>query len=430
MVVLRFLGAAKEVGRSAILVETSGRRILLDAGVKLGEKTEFPDVERAGEIDGIVLTHAHLDHAGYIPYLVRRGFKGWILATHPTRDLCQVLWADYLRIARERGEEPYTQADMRAALKRFKLVEYGERVKVGDVYITFIDAGHILGSAQALLEVEGLRILYSGDINTRPSRLHKGAQPEKADVLIVESTYGGKDDRLPSFRRAGRELVRNVTEGLRRGGHVLIPVFAIGRAQEVLLTLESYMRSKQMPRVPIVIDGMVSKANRIYRRNVLFLREEIWKRILITEQDPFKSPFYRVPRTKSRRDVLREQAIIVAPSGMLTGGPSVHYLRALAGDERNMIVLVGYQAEGTPGRALADGERTIRVGEETIDVKADVRIVHMSAHADRPGLVSYIRGSGADRVFIVHGEPEKAKDLGEAVNGIVPEMGEAYDIRP
>lgn len=428
MVKLHFLGATREVGRSAILLETGGRKILLDAGIKLGAEREDPLIERPEEIDGIVLTHAHLDHAGYVPFLVREGFRGWILSTQPTRDLCQVLWADFLRIAKEAGEVPYTHEDMRAALKRFRTVEYGERVRAGDVYITLRDAGHILGSAQVIVEA-GRRIAYSGDINMRPTRLHKGADAVSADVLIMESTYGGKEDIIPSYRQLARDLVKIVVQTLNRGGTVLIPAFAIGRAQEVLLTLEAYMRSKQIPRTPIVIDGMVSKANRTYRKNVLYLREEIWKHILLTGQDPFNSPFYTVPRTKDRRDVLGGQAIIVAPSGMLTGGPSVYYLERLGGDPKNAVVLVGHQAEGTPGRQLLEGKRNIRIGNREISVEASVHLVHMSAHADRRDLVAYARKVGAGKIFLVHGEEKKALDLAEKLDAEVPELGDVYDIR-
>jgi len=426
---LTFLGGAREVGKSAILLETRETKVLLDAGVKVGKEVETPNIENARNVDMIILTHAHLDHAGYVPYLVKAGFRGTILSTQPTRDLCQVLWADFLRIAKERGEQPYRLEDMRAALKLFKTVEYGERIHIHNMTISFLDAGHILGSAQVLIEYGGHKLLYSGDINTRPSRLHKGAKSASADVLIVESTYGAKEDVLPSYRRAGKTLVSYVNKTLAEGGSVLIPVFAIGRAQEVLLTLEAYMRSKQIRRVPIFIDGMVSKANRIYRRNVLYLREEIWKHILITEQDPFKSPFFAVPRTKSRKDVVEKQAIVVAPSGMLTGGPSVRYLELMAGDERNAVIIVGYQAEGTPGRALLEGTNMVEIGKKKIKVLAKVFEVKMSAHADRKGLVEYIRGSHAKRVFVVHGEERKALELAEYVGGIAPKAGETYDIR-
>lgn len=428
MVRVHFLGGAREVGRSAILLETSERKILLDAGIKLGEEPEMPLIERPKDIDIIVLTHAHLDHAGYVPFLVKNGFRGHILATPPTRDLCQVLWADFLRIAKERGEKPFTESDMRAALKRFKTVEYGERTKVGDVYITLVDAGHILGSAQVMIE-EGDCILYSGDINIRPTRLHKGAEVVPANVLIMESTYGGKEDLIPSYKKLARELVKIVVRTLNRGGSVLIPVFAIGRAQEVLLTLEAYMRSGQIPRTPIVIDGMVSKANRIYRKNVLYLREEIWKHILITEQDPFKSPFYTVPRTKDRRDVLNKQAIIVAPSGMLTGGPSVYYLEKLAGDPKNAVILVGYQAKNTPGRQLLEGKKDIHIAGKEIRVEASVHLVHMSAHADRRDLITYAKRVGAKHIYLVHGEEEKAIDLADALDASVPALGDTYDLR-
>jgi len=439
IVEIRFLGATGEVGRSAFLITAGKTKILLDAGVKLGKKTEFPEIDEktARSIDYIVLSHAHLDHSGYVPFLFEMGFKGKIIATKPTRDLTQVLWADYRRIARERGDQIFPEKAMGDALKRFELVEYGERKRIGnDLYITLHDAGHILGSAQILIEHGKERILYSGDINPRPSRLHRGAVLGiGAKTLIVESTYGSKNDRLPSYRAAGRELAERINETIEAGGRVLIPVFAVGRAQEILLTIEAYMRTGVIPEVPLFIDGMIAKANRIYRANVLHLREEIWKGILLADIDPFRSPLYRVPRTKNRRDVLAEKpAIIVSTSGMLTGGPSVMYLRHIAPEPESTVILVGYQAEGTLGRELVDGAREVEISGEKIPVNCAVYTAQFSAHGDYNDLIRYVRAVNPERVFVVHGEESKSEEFaGELqrrkMDAIVPERGKSYDIR-
>ncbi len=420
-------------------MDTEGAKILLDAGVKLGKKTEFPEIdeELAKSIDYIVLSHAHLDHSGYIPFLVEMGFRGGIIATKPTRDLTQVLWADYRRIAKERGDIAFSEKSMGEALKRFELVEYGEKKQLGkNLYITLHDAGHILGSAQALVTAGEQRILYSGDINPRPSRLHRGAvMGIGADTLIVESTYGSKNDQLPSYRTAGRELAERINETIETGGRVLIPVFAVGRAQEVLLTIEAYMRTGIIPEVPLFIDGMIAKANRIYRANVLYLREEIWKGILLADIDPFRSPYYRVPRTKNRRDVLAEKpAIIVSTSGMLTGGPSVMYLKHIAPEPESTVVLVGYQAEGTLGRELADGAKEIELGSERIPVKCAVYTAQFSAHGDYNDLMRYVRAVNPKKVFVVHGDESKSLEFaGElkkrGIESVAPERGETYDLR-
>lgn len=436
---IRFLGAAKEVGRSAILLEHENGRILLDAGVKLGRTTEFPEIdeEMVRKIDFVVLTHAHLDHSGFLPFLVEMGFKGQVIATKPTRDLSQVLWADYRRIGKERGDRTFDAKVMNEALKRFEFLEYGERRKMGNnLYITLHDAGHILGSAQVLVEAGKKRILYSGDINPRPSRLHRGAVLGLgADVMIVESTYGSKKDRLPSYRTAGRELAERINETIEAGGRVLIPVFAVGRAQEVLLTIEAYMRTGVIPEVPLFIDGMIAKANRIYRANVLHLREEIWKGILLADIDPFRSPFYRVPRTKDRKDVLKEKpAIIVTTSGMLTGGPAIRYLKHIAREPESTVILVGYQAEGTLGRELQDGAETITIDGEEIPVKCAVYTAKFSAHGDYNDLMNYVRSSDPEQVFVVHGDPDKAMEFAgelekKGYGAIVPERGDRYDLR-
>ena len=439
IVEITFLGAAREVGRSAFLLKAGKTRILLDAGVKLGKKTEFPEIDdkTAGSVDYIILSHAHLDHSGYIPFLVEKGFKGKIIATKPTRDLTQVLWADYRRIALEREDVIFSEKAMGEALKRFELVEYGERKKIGkDLYITLHDAGHILGSAQVLIEHGKERILYSGDINPRPSRLHRGAvMGIEANTLIVESTYGSKNDHLPSYRTAGRELAERINETIEAGGRVLIPVFAVGRAQEVLLTIEAYMRTGVIPVVPLFIDGMIAKANRIYRANVLHLREEIWKGILLADIDPFRSSLYRVPRTKNRRDVLAEKpAIIVSTSGMLTGGPSVMYLKHVAPEPESTVILVGYQAEGTLGRELVEGTREVEINGEKIPVNCAAYTAQFSAHGDYNDLMRYVRAVNPERVFVVHGEESKSKEFADElkkrkIDAIAPTRGEAYDIR-
>ncbi len=428
---LRILGAAKEVGRSALLVEAAGKRILMDVGVGVGSEYKYPLItgELARSIDAVVVTHAHIDHSAYLPRLFELGFKGNVYITKPTRDLFQVLVADYRRIASERGAWVPSNESVTEALKHMVFLDYKDRVDVGNVRITFRDAGHILGSAQIILEAEGKRLVYSGDINPRQSRLHSGADLEEinADILITESTYGHPEDRLPSYKTAGKQLAESVRGAIESGGFAIIPSFAIGRAQEVILTLDAYMRSGAIPDVPIVVDGMIKKALRIYRANVLHLREEIWKGILLNDYDPFRSERIVVPQKRDRSDVLEMRpAVIVSTAGMLTGGPALRYLEMLAYDERSKIILTGYQAPGTPGRRLLEGARVLRIGEKSYDIRCGVNFVHMSAHADYNDLIRYADAVRPERAITVHGEPDRAEALATALGkrGISAEAGE------
>jgi len=428
---LRILGAAKEVGRSALLLEAEGKRILLDAGVGVGAEYKYPLVtpEIVNSLDAVVITHAHIDHSAYLPRLFEMGFSGNVYITKPTRDLFQVLVADYRRIAAERNAwTPSTEA-VTEALRHMAFLDYGESARIGDVRITFKDAGHILGSAQVIVEAEEKRLIYSGDINPRPSRLHSGADLEgiDADILITESTYGHPEDRLPSYKTAGKQLADSVRATIESGGFAVIPSFAIGRAQEVILTLDAYMRSGAIPDVPIVVDGMIKKALRIYRANVLHLREEIWKGILLNDYDPFRSERIVVPRRLDRSDILElRPTVIVSTSGMLTGGPVLRYLEMLAYDERSKIILTGYQAPGTPGRRLLEGARVIRIGEKSYDIRIGVEFVHMSAHADYNDLIRYADAVKPERAITVHGEPDRVDALAKALEkrGISAEAGE------
>ncbi len=380
------------------------------------------------KLDQVVLSHAHLDHSGYLPYLYRQGCKAPLITTKPTRDLIQILLADYIRLGE--GATPYEDKDVLHTLRKAKITEYS-RPSEG---IELHNAGHILGSAMARVESGGHKILYTGDINDRDTRLLQGTRHGvEADTLIIESTYGDPEDRIPSIRDASNELVRTITETFSRGGKVLIPTFAIGRGQELLFLLENYMRSGLLEEAPIYLDGMVNKVLRLYRHNALFLRREIQHRILSSDDDPFKSEHYRIPIKKDKSDVFAEEkAIILATSGMLNGGPVLQYLSRMAGDERNALVFTGYQAKGTRGRELLEGAKELQLNEEMLQINMRVCQAKFSGHADYNGLLSFAKSvRGVRDIIVVHGEKQKSDALAAALRHVhkkakvhVPELGE------
>lgn len=409
---ISFLGAAREVGRSAILVRGK-QNVLLDCGIKIsGKEEEYPLLEEDDirKLDRVVISHAHLDHSGYAPALYGKGFKGKMIMTKPTRDLIQLLLSDYLRI--EKATHAYGDRELGSLLKNVEVMEY-EEPKHG---ITLFDSGHILGSAMTLVEDSGHRILYTADLNTRETRLLEGAKTGiEADTLIIESTYGSVADQHLSSKEIYASLAKEVKETLESNGKVIIPSFAIGRGQEILFTLENYLKSKVLPDAPVFLDGMVKKALRIYRHNAIYLKREVQRRILTSDDDPFKSTYYKAVSRKDKSDVLEEQrAVIVTTSGMLNGGPVLFYLKALGGDPNNKLILVGYQSEGTRGRKLLDGERELEIDGEKIEIKMKVTQAKFSAHSDHKELVEFIKTiKGLKRVFVQHGEEAKCVEFAE-----------------
>lgn len=439
---LAFLGGGREVGRSCILAE-GRKRVLLDCGVKIGERQEFPLVDErlARRLDAVVLSHAHLDHSGYLPALYSMNFKGKVSLTKPTRDLSQLLVSDYLSIAEDSGDGvPYSQNNVDAFLKNTEILEFGQ--PSANAPLRLRPAGHILGAAMVELQ-DKKRLLYTGDVSLRASRLLDPADLSgvDAEILVIESTYGGRNDLHPAAKDTATAFIASIQKTLDGGGKVLIPSFAIGRGQEVLFLLESYMRSGRLERVPIYLDGMVKKALRVYRHNAIYLKDEIKRRILTSDDDPFKSPYYQEPRTKDRSDVLQGgKCIIVAPSGMLNGGPSLFYLKALAGDQQNKLVFTGFQAENTVGRQLKEGKRRIQARGEDIEVRMKIEEAHLSAHADHRELLAVVRSlPSLEKVFVVHGEESKSLEFAEAaeetagknkkkIKVIVPRLGEEFEV--
>ncbi len=250
----------------------------------------------------------------------------------------------------------------------------------------------------------------------------------KAETLLMETTYGGKEDILPSLKDASQRLVKIINETLDKGGHVLIPSFAVGRAQEILLTLDDYMRSGALRPSKIFIEGMIGKALRIYRHNAIYANDDIKNRILMSEDDPFKSPNFHYSKSKTREDVLKEPSIMVSTSGMLTGGPVLFYLEKLGNNPKNTLIFVGYQALGTLGRRILEGERKMKISEKEIEIKMRVERIKISGHADYKELLQFVKSiKGLEKVYLMHGEKTDLKDaLEDKYDVVIPRLLETY----
>ncbi|MFH1684774.1 MAG: MBL fold metallo-hydrolase RNA specificity domain-containing protein [Candidatus Micrarchaeota archaeon] len=429
---IKFFGGAQEVGRVSILLEEEKNNLMLDCGIKLGEKTEYPviDDDTLKRVENITISHAHLDHCGYLPHVYSKKFKPKIFLTKPTRDLMGILLSDYCRIKGTKERTGFTSKDVNNVLRDARITEYDELFNAG-FKTRFYQAGHILGSAITSVERPEGRLVFSGDICMRKTRVLDSCEKNlSAKTLIVESTYGAKEDVLPSHKDSYQKMIKVINETLDKGGHVIIPSFAVGRAQEVLLALDDYMRSGALRPTKIFIEGMIGKAMKIYRHNAIYANDDIKRRILMSEDDPFKSPNFNRSRSKTREDVLKEPSIIVTTSGMLSGGPVLFYLEKLAGNPKNTIIFVGYQAEGTSGRKVLEGGKKIRIGDNEVELKLRVESVKLSGHADFNELLQFIKSfKGLEKVFIMHGDkPDLKEYLEKDYEVIIPKLLEEYSI--
>ncbi|EHP85554.1 beta-CASP ribonuclease aCPSF1 [Methanotorris formicicus] len=428
-----FLGGAREVGRTCLYLQTPDSRILIDCGINIaveGDRAyphfDAPEFSIEG-IDAVVITHAHLDHCGFVPGLFRYGYDGPVYCTRPTRDLMTLLFKDYLDIAEKEGKDvPYASKDIKTCVKHTMPIDYGVTTDITPtIKLTLHNAGHILGSAIAHCHIgDGqYNIAYTGDIKFEASRLLEPAvcQFPRLETLIIESTYGSYDDILPEKEETEKELLKIVSETLQRGGKVLIPVFGVGRAQELMLVLEEGY-NQGIFNAPVYLDGMIWEATAIHTAYPEYLSKVIRNRIFHEGDNPFLSEvFKRVGSTNERRRVIDgdEPCIILATSGMLTGGPSVEYFKNLAPDEKNTLVFVGYQAEGTLGRKVQKGWKEIPITTKngktkSIPIKMDIHTLEgFSGHSDRKQLIKYLRKLKPmpERILMIHGEINKCIDL-------------------
>jgi len=430
------LGGCREVGRSCMLLSTPESKIIIDCGINVGSDespTPFlyvPEVYPLNQIDAVVLTHAHLDHAGLVPMLYKYGYDGPIYCTPPTRDLFVLLQLDYIEVAGREGKRlPYDSSFIREALKHTITLNYGDVTDIApDTKLTMHNAGHILGSSIAHFHVgDGLyNVAFTGDFKYERTRLFDPAVNSfpRLETLVTEATYGGANSVQPSRKEAENHLLKVVKETTSRGGKIIIPAFAVGRSQEVMIVLEEAIRKKALDEIPVYLDGMIYEATAIHTSYPEYLNNELRDLIFHRGINPFLAEcFVQVENSKQRMEIIDgPPAVILATSGMLNGGPVMEYLKGLGPDERNTLVIVGYQAEGTLGRRIQKGwkEVPLPVEGKTQTIKINMEVVTVdgfSGHSDRNQLMEYVRRiyPKPGRVLTNHGEEGNCLDLASSI---------------
>lgn len=451
-----FFGAVRTVTGSMHLVEAGGVRLLLDCGLFQGRRDEARRVNsefpfEPARIDAVLLSHAHLDHCGNLPTLVRQGFRGAIFCTPATRDLAALILRDsaeiqvqdlkYANKARARQGKPalqplYTIDDAEQAIRRLRPVPYHQVFQVGPATGVFYDAGHILGSAVTVLTVEGRAIVFSGDLGRTSAPILRDPEfAPAADLLIMEATYG--DRRHEPFERGERKLADVVRSTVRRGGTVLIPAFAVGRTQDITYTLHRLRDAGQIPPVPTFVDSpMATDATDIFRRHPDVFDAETLARL--RRGDPFGGQhIHYVPSVEDSKELndRHDPFIVIATSGMCESGRILHHLRHRVGDPQSSLVFVSFQAAHTLGRRLADGLTPVNIFDESYEVRLQVhRIESYSAHADRDELLAWVgKMPRVGQIYLVHGEERQCMALARhlvrrRIKAFVPQRGQQVTV--
>jgi KH/beta-lactamase-domain protein len=440
-VTIKTLGAFQEVGRSCLLVETAESKVLLDCGIHPGARNTwdaFPRLDWAdvspGEIDAIVISHAHLDHMGFLPAMYKYGYEGPVYCTEPTLPLMTLLQNDMVKIAQiEGGRIVYDQKDIRDVIQHTITLPYGMVTDISpDIKLVMNNAGHILGSATVHLHIgEGAHnVVYTGDYKYGRTQLFDSAtwNYPRVETLITESTYGAKEDIMPLREEVEMNFVNAINKTLSGGGKVLIPIPAVGRAQEILLVLDQYMKSRVLTEAPVFIEGMISEATAIHVSYAEYLSRELRAKILDEGINPFTSEYFtEVEHPSDRDEALREgPAVIMATSGMLEGGPVLQYFQSIAPSDKNKILFVSYQVQGTLGRRILDGSSQASLLDESgkikiVDVKCGVeRVEGFSGHSDYNQIIRFIgkMRPKLQQVIVNHGEKRKTENLAYAIQRI------------
>lgn len=429
--VLLSAGAAETVTGSCHLLRTPDARILIDCGMfqgppELQRRNREPFPFDPSEVEAVLITHAHLDHVGRLPKLVAEGFEGPVLAAPGTRTIAEIILRDAAKIAREdharamrkarragREDEveplPYEEKDVDRAIEAFRTVPYDETAEVAGVTVRFRSAGHVIGSAWLEIDDGGGTIIASGDLGNRDSILHPSAErPRDARAVLCEATYG---DRTHRSREATRAELREVlAEAAEAGGRVLIPTFALERTQTVLYEIGRLQRSGEIPGMPVFLDSpMATRMTAVYREHLDRFRPEV-RELADAGIDPFAPPRFETTVSSGESRALNdvdEPAIVLAGSGMMTGGRIVHHLKHHIWKPETHLIVVGYQASGTLGRALIEGANRVRLVGDEIAVRGKIHTIGgLSAHADRDDLTDWLADAGDAAVHLVHGEPE------------------------
>lgn len=429
------LGCCRQVGRAAFLLSTPQSKVLIDCGEAPGAVgsasspyLHVPEIYPFTSLDAVVLTHAHLDHCAYVPLLYRYGYDGPVYTTPATRDLAAMLQLDYLDVNnKEDKAPPYSSNEVREFVKHTIALGYGDVTDIApDLKLTLHNAGHILGSAIAHFNVGNgvYNVAFTGDLYYAKSRLFNPAvsQFPRLEALVIESTYGGSEDFSPSRAEAEGSLCEVISTTLSRGGKVLIPAFAVGRSQELMLAIEEGIRTKNIPACKVYLDGMIKEATAMHTAYPEYLNNDLRNQIFRDNYNPFLAEcFEQVDSHDKRQEVIfsKEPCVIISTSGMLNGGPVLEYLSNLAESELNTLVFVGYQAEGTYGRRIQKGWREVPMGKKgSIIINMEVQTVEgFSGHADRKQLMNYVQyvQPKPERVFTIHGEESKTIDFASSI---------------
>ena len=435
---ITFLGSARQVGRSAILVKTRESEILMDCGINPGSRNAigtYPrlDVEEfdLSRLDAVVISHAHLDHCGFLPYLYKYGYNGPVYCSEPTSSVMTLLQSDYIDVTRKEGKAPpYSAEEISEAILHTIPLGYGEVTDISpDIRLTLHNAGHILGSSISHLHIgQGLHnIVYTGDFKYGPTALLQPASSyfPRVETLIMESTYGGPDNFTPS-REETESMFVDICNNILKEGKVLIPVPAVGRAQEILMVINKHMNEGDLLAVPVYIEGMISEATGIHTAYPDYLSHEVRDQIIKEGANPFESDYFTVVKQHDMRDEIVEggPCIVMATAGMMEGGPVREYFKLLAPDENNGIVFVSYQVAGTMGRRVQSGMGSAQMygndGKmEIINIAMSIHIVQgFSGHSDRRQLMNYVRRlkPSPRRVYVVHGEESKTDNLARSIS--------------
>jgi len=412
MVSLDCLGASGEVGRSAFMLHTD-KKILLDYGVKIFDESgraKFPTEEISPDL--AVITHAHLDHSGFVPALYKHSKIRWF-ATPPTEEICQILWKDSMKIM---GDElPYRNNDFKRALSNWSPITNEQTQTFGKTEITPHDAGHIAGASMIVAEYNGKKVVYTGDFKTEDTQMHKGAKHIKdVDMLIMESTYADREH--PNRKEAEEQIIREVHETVEKGGTVLFPAFSLGRTQELIALVRKYDKN-----VPVFLDGMGRALTTLYLKYGKYIRDPHAFR-------KAASSIRFVEDVGDKKEASRTPGVIITSAGMMMGGPILNYLFNV--NNRSKIIFTGYNVEGTNGWTLIN-KGFITKDEQQLTVDLPVEYIDLSAHAGRSELLGFVRDANPEKIVLVHGD--KPEDFAEELkaagyNAVAPKLGDKISL--
>jgi KH/beta-lactamase-domain protein len=433
------LGGFGQVGRSCMLLTTAESKILIDCGVNPGAKSpmeSYPRLDWANitldDLDAVVISHAHLDHTGFLPVLCKFGYKGPIYCTEPTLPMMNVIQLDAIKVAAAQGRASlYSEADVKQIMKQAITLSYGTVTDISpDIKLVLSNAGHILGSATCHFHIGNgdHNFVYTGDLKFGKSILFESANWNypRVETLLIESTYGAKEDIQPTREEVEGAFVNAINTILKDGGKVLIPIPAVGRAQEIMMVINQYMKSGQMVEAPVFMEGMIAEATSIHEAYPEYLARDLRQKILETDDNPFDSEYFtNIEHGDAREEPLREgtPCIIMATSGMLEGGPVLEYFKSIAPQKKNKIVFVSYQVNGTLGRRVLDGAKQVSMlGKEgkveVVNVECGVeKLDGFSGHSDYNQLMSFIHKLRPKlrRVLVNHGERRKSESLAMSI---------------